>query len=160
MEEIWTIDFEASGLNLTDSYPIQVGYTNGTFEREMEIYPHESWEHWDPAAQEVHGMSRADLRKVGRPGPEVCKIMNNDLRGKVVYCDGGIYDQHWCFRLFDTAKVEREFRLVPFIPIGMNKNRAAHRALADAKQLWRFIEHENMQWEMDQIFKEKLKDKL
>ena len=140
MEELWTLDFEASSLNMADSYPIEVGYTNGNgFDREMIILPDDSWTDWDPLSQDVHTIRRKDLFAFGLPIGRVCETMNNDLDGKQVYCDGGLYDTVWLVKLFKTANMNISFTLQYFMGSHKDNEYVAHRALADAKQLWETI---------------------
>ena len=141
-QKFWALDFEASSLNMAISYPIEVGYTNGVDEWSSLILPNEDWFDWDPASQEIHGIARSELFEHGKPGPEVCATMNKDLAGQVVYCDGGMYDILWLHRLFDAVGVKPEFQLQHYSLNYHDDELVAHRALADAKQIWRLIDLE------------------
>lgn len=138
MNNFWALDFEASSLNMAISYPIEVGYTNGIIEREFLITPHPDWFDWDPASQEIHNIPRKLLFEEGFPGPKVCHEMNKDLANQTVYCDGGIFDVLWLLRLFDTANISPLFELTNYDTSNL-KEKVAHRALADAKQIWKLI---------------------
>lgn len=140
-DEIWTIDFEASSLDMIMSYPIEVGYFNGVIERSMLIRPLSTWTDWDNESQAIHGIDRYELLE-GLTVIDVAEQMNKDLVGNKVWCDGGLYDQTWNFRIFDAAGIEPKFQVLHYQPIGMDEN-VIHRALPDAKQLWYHIKKEN-----------------
>ena len=140
-DEIWTIDFEASSLDMIMSYPIQVGYFNGEIEREFLIKPLSGWTDWDEKSQAIHGINRHELLE-GLTVNEVAERMNEDLIGNKVWCDGGLSDQTWNFRIFDAAGIEPKFQVLHYQIIGINEN-VEHRALPDAKQLWYHIKEQN-----------------
>ena len=142
MKNFWALDFEASSLNMAISYPIEVGYTNGIMEWSSLIIPHPDWFDWDPASQEIHGIAREELFAKGKSGPEVCSIMNKHLAGEIIYCDGGMYDILWLHRLFDAADMKPSFKLQNYSLIYKDNEPVAHRALADAKQIWKMINDE------------------
>ena len=53
------IDLEASGFG-RGSYPIEVGLCLGDSSSHcFLVRPEEDWQHWDPEAEKVHGISRA-----------------------------------------------------------------------------------------------------
>ena len=142
MSELWTLDFEASGLNLLHTYPIEIAWYNGTIEREYLIFPCEEWgEYWDPEAQQIHNILRWDLYKYGKMPNEICKQMNEDIQGKVVYCDGGHYDLHWLNQLFNASSYKLGFPLMSRTVD--SPEIVAHRALADAKWLWKGLNEQN-----------------
>jgi len=107
------LDIEASGFGRR-SYPIEVGYVlpDGRA-RCMLIQPLAEWTHWDLAAQGVHGIDRPTLLLHGRPAAEVAAVLNNDLRGETVYCDGWAHDYSWLGALFEAAARAPRFRLEP-----------------------------------------------
>jgi len=45
--------------------------------------------------------------------------MNEDLQDKIVYCDGGWYDQQWNFVLFDAADMKPNFVISHYQPVGL-----------------------------------------
>lgn len=105
------IDIEASGFGRS-SYPIEVGYVlPGGRSVCMLIRPQAGWTHWDEAAQRVHGISRALLQTRGRGVVEVAQIMNADLHGRTVYCDGWAHDYPWLAAVFEAAGEPAAFRL-------------------------------------------------
>lgn len=105
------IDIEASGFGRR-SYPIEVGYVlHDGRTRCTLIRPAQHWTHWDAGAEQVHGISRDILLRHGRPIPEVAGMLNTDLAGMTVYCDGWGHDYPWLGALFDEAELAPTFRL-------------------------------------------------
>jgi hypothetical protein len=105
------LDIEASGFG-RHSYPIEVGYVlpDGRARCTL-IRPEGPWTHWDPAAEQVHQIARDTLLKHGRPAPEVAAMLNHDLAGLTVYCDGWAHDYAWLAALFEAAECAPHFRL-------------------------------------------------
>lgn len=120
------LDFEASGLG-RGSYPIEVGYVlaDGRTGCQL-IRPEPEWQAWDPAAERLHGIGRAQLLRHGRPAREVARQLNRELRGETLYTDAWGNDLTWLSLLFDAAGLVPLFRLEPL------------RALLDERQqrLW------------------------
>lgn len=154
-EELWVLDFEASGITKDDTgYPIEVGYTNGHIQREYLIKPLDHWTHWDWYAEKfVHKIEREWLEFKGISPVLVCNFMNEDLYGKTVYCNGGKHDKAWCNKLFNDCGIERKFNLVHYQVLrpyqegydGLTEELdryVEHRALPDAIQYWRDIMNE------------------
>ena len=105
------LDIEASGFG-RHSYPIEVGYVlpDGRASCTL-IQPLDVWTHWDPAAARVHRIERATLLTHGRPPAEVAAMLNRDLAGLTVYCDGWGHDYAWLAALFDAAGIAPCFKL-------------------------------------------------
>ncbi len=105
------IDIEASGFG-SDSYPIEVGVilTSGARYCSL-ILPVSEWTHWDVQAAKVHGITRAFLKKYGRPVTEVAQALNSLLAGRTVYSDGWGVDLRWITRLFYTAGIYQQFKV-------------------------------------------------
>lgn len=105
------LDIEASGFGRS-SYPIEVGYAlpDGRSRCTL-IKPPPHWTHWDAGAEQVHHISRDILQQHGRPAAEVARMLNGDLAGLTVYCDGWAHDYPWLSALFDEAGLSPEFRL-------------------------------------------------
>lgn len=105
------IDVEASGFG-KGSYPIEVGVAlpDGTTRCYL-IRPADDWQHWDPAAEDVHRIPRPVLLTRGRPLAEVASELNRELHGRTVYSDAWGYDSSWLARLFDAADMPQRFRL-------------------------------------------------
>jgi hypothetical protein len=105
------LDIEASGFGRS-SYPIEVGYVlPGGRARCTLIRPPDHWTHWDPDAERVHGIQRPTLLALGKPAGDVARMLNGDLAGHTVYCDGWAHDYPWLALLFDEAGLAPGFRL-------------------------------------------------
>lgn len=111
LEAPTVIDIEASGFG-RGSYPIEVGYVlpDGRCYCTL-IRPEPGWEHWDGAAERLHGISRDLLRDHGRAAADVSRHLNEALAGQTVYTDGWNNDYTWLAVLFDAANLQPSFRL-------------------------------------------------
>ncbi len=105
------LDVEASGFG-RGSYPIEVGFVepSGTVFCSL-IQPEPDWQHWDPSAELVHGISREILQRHGKPPAWVAAQINERLAGQTVYCDAWAHDYSWLARLFDCADMMPAFHL-------------------------------------------------
>ncbi|MFY9510977.1 MAG: hypothetical protein WAQ05_08400 [Rubrivivax sp.] len=105
------LDIEASGFG-RHSYPIEVGYVlpDGRARCTL-IQPAPPWTHWDIAAEQVHHIARQTLLRHGRPPGEVARMLNDDLGGLTVYCDGWAHDYSWLGALFEAADSAPRFKL-------------------------------------------------
>jgi hypothetical protein len=105
------LDIEASGFG-RNSYPIEVGYVlpDGRARCTL-ILPTPVWTHWDPSAEQVHHIARETLLLHGRPADEVAQMLNIDLAGLTVYCDGWAHDYPWLGALFEAAGRTPRFKL-------------------------------------------------
>ena len=105
------LDIEASGFG-RESYPIEIGYVlpDGRARCTL-IRPAPQWTHWDAAAEGVHRISRELLVQHGRPAADVVRMLNDDLLGQTVYCDGWAHDYTWLGALFEAAGQSPHFRL-------------------------------------------------
>ncbi len=105
------LDIEASGFG-PRSYPIEVGYVMADGRSRCTLVrPPQHWTHWDAEAERVHGISRELLDRHGREATEVARMLNADLAGQTVYCDGWAHDFPWLALLFDEAGLAPQFRL-------------------------------------------------
>ena len=105
------IDFEASGFG-GKSYPIEVGLALEAGRTYCSlIFPEPDWQHWDEAAQQVHGVARSILETYGKPVAEVAERLNTLLEGRTVYTDSWYHDYNWLSRLFDAAESVPRFQL-------------------------------------------------
>lgn len=108
------IDLEASGLH-GESYPIELGWAlpdTGEVGSVL-IAPPPSWtpEQWDSAAEQIHGLSRADLFRDGVPPEAAVERFLTAVRGRhLLYCDGLATDRVWLERLFEAAG-RRDYRI-------------------------------------------------
>jgi len=106
-----TIDVEASGFG-RGSYPIEVGLAFSDQQTEAYlIQPAPNWTHWDAEAEAVHGISREQLRREGRPIVEVAALLNARLAGNRAFSDAWSFDTSWVGRLFDAAGFSQHFRI-------------------------------------------------
>lgn len=105
------IDFEASSLDLIDSYPIEVGICmpDGALHSWL-ITPHVLWKDWSESAEGVHGISRALLEAEGTSVRDVAGQLN-DLLPSQVFCDAWTFDSFWLHRLFKAARTAPAFQL-------------------------------------------------
>ncbi len=107
------LDFEASSL-ASASYPIEVAWNlpNGSIESYL-ISPAETsrWTDWSLKAQEIHGISPDELVADGKIPAWVCRRMNEQLAGRIVYTDAPDYDGMWLAELFSEYWDEPKFEL-------------------------------------------------
>lgn len=105
------LDIEASGFG-SGSYPIEVGVAmpDGTLHFWLiKRPPH--WQHWQEGAEQVHGISREQLEREGKPLQEVASELNSLLAGKTVFSDGWGVDRTWLALLFHEAEMFQRFKL-------------------------------------------------
>lgn len=105
------LDIEASGFG-AHSYPIEVGVVRSDGERYCKlIKPFDDWDFWQDSAQDVHGISRADLYEYGINGTQICLELNAFLANEVAYSDGWVVDSPWLSTLFERSQVQMQFTL-------------------------------------------------
>lgn len=105
------LDLEASGFG-RGSYPIEIGFVEGQGLPFCSlIQPAPDWDHWDPQAQALHGISRELLQRHGRPREWVAQELNTRLSGQTVYSDSWAYDYSWLARLYDSVGMQPGFKL-------------------------------------------------
>ena len=105
------LDIEASGFG-RGSYPIEVGYVlpDGASYCAL-IRPAAHWTHWDPAAEQIHHITRDTLLRHGRSAHDVARQLNERLQGLTLYSDAWAHDYPWLAALFDEAGLVPHFRL-------------------------------------------------
>lgn len=105
------LDVEASGFG-RGSYPIEVGFVlpDGRSHCIL-IRPQDDWREWDVEAEQLHGISRAQLQTHGRGAFEVAQFLNDHLSGLTVYSDAWGNDQSWLALLYECAGLPIRFRL-------------------------------------------------
>jgi hypothetical protein len=154
---MWIIDFEASGLS-KQSYPIEVGLTNGSDDYQALIKPMDHWQYWSEEAEAVHRITRIQLESDGLNPAHVAHILNHKLSEQTVYCDSVQWDGFWCNVLFSDNGIHQRFevrdiqefikdsddRLEAFLA-ARNKlentdDYTIHRALDDAKIIWKALQ--------------------
>ena len=105
------MDIEASGFG-SGSYPIEVGYVLADGRAAcMLVRPAIEWTHWDRAAEQLHGITRALLAAHGHPPADVAARLNHDLAGQTVYCDGWAHDYTWLAVLYEQTALQPAFKL-------------------------------------------------
>ena len=89
------LDIEASSL-APASYPIEIGWVleDGTEESHL-IRPEAGWTDWDPQAEVVHGISRAQLAAEGKPAGLVAARVVAALAGHQAVTDAPGWDRTW-----------------------------------------------------------------
>lgn len=112
------IDFEASGLN-KNSWPIELGMgwrnESGAWTIESRlIRPHDTWsmDFWEPEAEAVHGISRAELDDAPTAA-EVAQWYLEMATDRTVISDFPDYDGRWADLLLAPEK-----RPNPYFPAG------------------------------------------
>ena len=133
------LDIEASSLG-PDSYPIEIAWSGSDGQSDsFLIEPVSNWSDWDSFAElTVHRVSKAELSTRGISVEQAAHRLNRSLQGHVVLVDSLNWDRYWLQRLFDAAKINRQFELQDMWGylgrwIKTNSARPKHRALADAE---------------------------
>lgn len=136
------LDVEASGFG-RGSYPIEVGFVapDGHLFCSL-IKPLPDWQHWDEAAQALHGISRELLHQHGRTAEWVAAEINRRLAGQTVYCDAWAHDYPWLARLFDVAGMVPRFKLADLRSL-LSEDESArwHETLAEVRDELRLQRH-------------------
>lgn len=105
------LDIEASGFGL-GSYPIEIGFVTSEGQPWCSLVrPERDWQHWDPQAAQVHGITREQLLRHGRSSGDIAALLNDRLGGQTVYSDAWAHDYAWLARLFDVAGCSPHFKL-------------------------------------------------
>lgn len=107
------IDFEASGLS-SSSFPIEVGVVleNGHCYESL-ICPVHEWHHWDPDAENLHGIPRQSLETDGHTAFQVCNMLNQICQGRTFYTDCWVHDYAWLMKLYMTSGIQAAFQCSP-----------------------------------------------
>lgn len=94
------IDFEASSLNQTISYPISVGIVHHGKAYYWLIKPKHHWSDWDKKAEQLHGLSKESLIANGNKPDEVIEeiILLLGTQG-TLYSDNPFWERLWINRL-------------------------------------------------------------
>lgn len=101
------LDFEASSLGKR-SYPIEVGWVfeDGRSEVHL-IRPAPEWTDWDPAAEAIHTIARAELIASGTPHDVVARRMIAVLSGHDLLASAPSWDGKWLSTLLRAAGLPR-----------------------------------------------------
>ncbi len=105
------LDIEASGFG-RDSYPIEIGYVlpDGSSYCTL-VRPEAHWTHWDPQAQQLHGIAREAAVLHGRSARDIARHLNLSLHGQTIYTDGWAHDYSWLGALFNAANLSPSFQI-------------------------------------------------
>ena len=129
MEDIIFIDIEASGFG-RGSYPIEIGIAGPGPELVcFLVRPCAGWDHWDPNAERLHGISLSTLHSYGRAAQEVATELNVRLAGRTVYTDAWGQDMPWLAKLFDACDVVQSFRVDSVVTLLAEAEQARWHAL-------------------------------
>jgi hypothetical protein len=63
----------------------------------------ERWTDWSAQAERLHGISRSRLLADGQAPAWICRRLNEQLAGRMVYTDAPEYDQAWLDELFSAC---------------------------------------------------------
>ncbi len=109
-----TIDFEASCLPCRGrSFPIEVGIADAAGNcRSWLIRPHRLWQDWTWAedAEALHGISRAELERDGRPAWQVLAELGAIAGDRSLIADSWL-DADWLATLSEAAGFAPAFRI-------------------------------------------------
>jgi hypothetical protein len=109
-QSFWILDFEASGLS-KESYPIEVGLSNGEVNFGSLIKPLPDWKHWCEKAESIHNIKREFLLTEGEQAFAIANRLNNLIQYDEVYCDSLEWDGFWLNVLFSSAGLTPYFKL-------------------------------------------------
>ena len=111
MNTIIALDIEASGI-ARDSYPIEVGIVMEDGQSYCSlIQPPPHWTHWSKEAEDVHGITQAELAEHGKSPLIVASTLNQWLQGTNAYTDCWVLDHPWLIKLYQQASIEPTFQL-------------------------------------------------
>lgn len=101
------LDFEASSLG-KNSYPIEVGWAgeDGSTESHL-ICPAPGWFDWDPTAEAVHRIARAQLVAEGEPHRQVARRVLEALKAHKVFVSAPSWDGKWMSVLLRAGGIPR-----------------------------------------------------
>lgn len=148
---MWVIDFEASGLS-KQSYPIEVGLTNGEIEYSALIKPMDHWRHWDYSAQAIHHIGRPNLVSDGKNAAVVASELLGLIGSDLVQWDGfwlnvllSDNSQSKIFQLLDIKDLLDDFNVLEvYLKIKETMEKSGdytlHRALDDARIIWHSLQ--------------------
>lgn len=136
------------------SYPIEVGATNGTEHYTALIRPMGHWTDWSHDSESVHKLSRGRLQEYGLCAEIVAHELNALFGQSTIYCDAIAWDSFWARVLYSDNCIQQCFEISDINELLCNNDTAilsylrakeallnsgkftAHRALDDAKIIW------------------------
>lgn len=132
------IDFEASGLDKTESYPVSVGIATSGANYYALIRPEREWTHWCEDAERIHGLSRDHLIANGVAANAVVDRIERLLpSNRTVYSDNPSWDGFWARRLGITNLEIRNVK--ELVPVG--KRRHLKRVAAQIRLYSQICQH-------------------
>ncbi|NYT73196.1 hypothetical protein HZU72_12260 [Halomonas sp. QX-2] len=106
------LDIEASGLEQPSSYPIEIGWADTFGNNEgFLIRPFRGWDHWDPLAEAIHGITRDEIIEHGLHIIDAAEKLNDMLGFETVFCDALDTDYFWLKKLYEASGKEPSFKL-------------------------------------------------
>lgn len=112
-------DIEASSLT---GCPIEIGWaipdlhTGDVAIGSALITPPSAWsiiDHWDEAAEDLHGITLAELMEQGHSPDSIINRMNHALNGFTLHSDAPAWDRPWLDTLLAAAHTPPRFTLAP-----------------------------------------------
>ena len=114
LDDLLTLDVEASSYNNDDSYPVSIGIAGAGAQTWYRLVcPLEDWCDWDPVAEVMHGIERETAITHGRDAFLVAREMNAMLQGRTLLVDSP-WDIRWMAKLFDDVGVKMAFKIELF----------------------------------------------
>lgn len=109
------IDVEASGLH-PDSYPIEIAWYDIENQESDSflIRPTSYWYYWDPEAELIHGIDRAQLLSKGVSVFEAGDRLIEGLKGRPVHSDAVAFDKMWIDTLLEASGTSIELEKTGF----------------------------------------------
>lgn len=103
---LYFLDIEASSLN-SGSFPIEIAWVDAAGQGESYlIIPQADWTDWSTASQNLHGISRDQLCREGRPASVVANRVWEVLHNAVICSDNPAFDYHWLSMLLAVSGLE------------------------------------------------------
>lgn len=118
---MWVIDITASSYN-SNSYPVEIGLTDGHNEFSTRITPLPNWNEWDSTFKPTTFPRREEFVDTGCSAKVTAKSLNDVLNSKSVYCDDIHWDSLWISRLFDDSNIEMQFKLCDIADLLINEH--------------------------------------
>jgi len=108
------IDIEASGFP-PQGYAIEVAWNDQnenihSFLINPYHFTDKKFEYWSMDSQQIHGISREQLRNDGVDPYWLVEYLNATVPD-VVYSDAVLYDQWWIDRIYKACCIERKFKI-------------------------------------------------
>jgi hypothetical protein len=109
MTIVKTWDTEASSLDTSKSWPIEIGWVDinletGHFENEKSflLKPNKNWTDWNPESEKIHNISKETLVKEGVSAIKAYNTIKENYKGEHILVDSN-YDVFWFKQLEKQA---------------------------------------------------------